>query len=29
MVLIRWVAAFVFAISIMITTRNLLVYVAV
>lgn len=26
--LIRWVAAFVFAISVMITTRSLLVYVA-
>ena len=29
MALIRWVAAFVFAISVMITTRSLLVYVAV
>lgn len=29
MALIRWVAAFVFVISVMITTRSLLVYVAV
>ena len=29
MALIRWVVAFVFAISVMITTRSLLVYVAV